>query len=66
VFKRRYALVGFLAWMVGKQVAKRRLRRTGDALTRPLPLAAVGSLAAFAIALAAWRLGGRRDDASAA
>jgi hypothetical protein len=70
IVNRRNAVIGWLVWMAGKSVAKRKAREAVPAVHggRPnKPAAAVAGLAAFGGALLFWRhrRGGGTDDADA-
>jgi hypothetical protein len=39
MFKRRYAVLGFLTWMLGKRFARRKLQSLGRSRKHALPFA---------------------------
>jgi len=39
MFKRRYAVLGFMTWMLGKRLARRKLRSLGRSQKHVLPFA---------------------------
>jgi len=39
MFKRRYAVLGFMTWMLGKRLARRKLRSLGGSQKHVLPFA---------------------------
>ena len=65
MFRRRFALLGFLSWRIGKVLAKRRVRRVlrSARLDRRYSLPLIGTgLAAVGLFVVAWRVL-RQDDA---